>query len=139
MKKRILGTSDPCSTSHLSHRPSEPGYHIVDCRILNVMILCSELKISLLQNTPTPWLGAVYKLCCLKIGTSKGVDETHQSSSYILVKNTHCILYSVFLWLTLEKSWILQAEDLLDFACRPNNADMINPKNYEKFLQGKVA
>ena len=36
-----------------------------------------------------------------------------------------------------KKSWILQAEDLLDFACRPNNADMINPKNYEKFSSRK--
>ena len=98
MKKRILGTSDPCSTSHLSHRPSEPGYYIVDCRILNVMILCSELKIGLLQNTPTPWLGAVYKLCCLKIGTSKVVDETHQSSSYICISQkypVHSVLCSL--------------------------------------------
>jgi hypothetical protein len=26
---------------------------------------------------------------------------------------------------------------LLDFACRPNNADMINPKNYEKLSSRK--
>ena len=32
-KKKILGTSDSWSTSRLSHRPSEPAYHIVDCRI----------------------------------------------------------------------------------------------------------
>ena len=33
MKKKILGTSDACSMSCLSHRPSESPYHIVDCRI----------------------------------------------------------------------------------------------------------
>ena len=33
MKKIILGTSDAWSTSCLSHRPREPGYYIVDCRI----------------------------------------------------------------------------------------------------------
>jgi Uri superfamily endonuclease len=29
----ILGTSDACSTSHLSRQTSEPAYYIVDCRI----------------------------------------------------------------------------------------------------------
>ena len=33
-EKKKLGTSDAWSTSHLSHRPSEPAYYIVDCRIL---------------------------------------------------------------------------------------------------------
>ena len=33
-EKKILGTSDAWSTSRLSHRPSEPAYYIVDCRIL---------------------------------------------------------------------------------------------------------
>ena len=33
MKKKI-GKSDPWLTSRLSHRPSEPAYYIVDCRIL---------------------------------------------------------------------------------------------------------
>ena len=33
MKKKILGTSDTWSTSRLSHRPSDPAYYIVDCRI----------------------------------------------------------------------------------------------------------
>ena len=32
--KKILGTSDAWSMSHLSHWPSEPGYCIVDCWIL---------------------------------------------------------------------------------------------------------
>ena len=32
-EKKILGTSDAWLTSHLSHRPSEPAYYIVDCRI----------------------------------------------------------------------------------------------------------
>ena len=32
-EKKILGTSDTWSTSHMSHRPSEPAYYIVDCRI----------------------------------------------------------------------------------------------------------
>ena len=32
-KKIILGTSDTWSTIHLSHRPSEPVYYIVDWRI----------------------------------------------------------------------------------------------------------
>ena len=136
MKKK-LGTSDTWSC--LSHYPSEPGYYILYYWVLNFMILCSELKNGLLQNTPNSWLGVVHKLCCLKIGASKVVNETHQSASYILVKNTHCILYSVALWLTLEKSWISQAEDLLDFACRPNNADMITQRIMKNFLQGKVA
>ena len=34
----ILGTSDAWSTSHLSHRPNEPAYHIVDWRILNLSL-----------------------------------------------------------------------------------------------------
>ena len=33
-EKIMLGTSDAWSTSHLSHRSSEPAYYIVDCRIL---------------------------------------------------------------------------------------------------------
>ena len=33
MRKKILETSDPRSTSRLSHWPSEPTYYIVDCRI----------------------------------------------------------------------------------------------------------
>ena len=33
MKKIILGTSDACSTSHLSQRTSKPAYYIADCRI----------------------------------------------------------------------------------------------------------
>ena len=32
-EKKILGTSDTWSTTCLCHRPSEPAYHIVDCRI----------------------------------------------------------------------------------------------------------
>ena len=32
----MLGTSDAWSTIRLSHRPSEPAYYIVDCRILKV-------------------------------------------------------------------------------------------------------
>ena len=34
-EKKILGTSDAWLTSHLSHRPNKPVYHIVDCRISN--------------------------------------------------------------------------------------------------------
>ena len=34
----MLGTSDVLSMSHLSHRPSEPAYYIVDCWISG---LCS--------------------------------------------------------------------------------------------------
>ena len=33
MKKIMLGTSDAWSTSHSSQQPSEPEYHIIDCRI----------------------------------------------------------------------------------------------------------
>ena len=36
MKK--IGTSDAWSTSRLSHRPSEPVYHIVDWQILEVVM-----------------------------------------------------------------------------------------------------
>ena len=32
-EKKILGTSDAWSTSHLSHQPSELAYYIIDCRI----------------------------------------------------------------------------------------------------------
>ena len=42
--KKILGTSDAWSTSHLSHWPSEPAYHIVYFRISKV-ILDSKLQI----------------------------------------------------------------------------------------------
>ena len=35
-EKKILGTSDSWSPSRLSHRPSEPAYHIVDCQISKV-------------------------------------------------------------------------------------------------------
>ena len=38
-EKKILGTSDAWSTSRLSHRPSEPAYYIVDCRISREAIL----------------------------------------------------------------------------------------------------
>ena len=31
--EKLLGTSDAWLTSRLSHRPSEPAYYIVDCRI----------------------------------------------------------------------------------------------------------
>ena len=34
MKKIIFRTSEAWMTSRLSHRPSEPAYYIVDCRIL---------------------------------------------------------------------------------------------------------
>ena len=34
-EKKILGMSDACSTSLLSHRPSKPAYYIVDCQIFN--------------------------------------------------------------------------------------------------------
>ena len=34
-KKIMLGTSDSWSMSRSSHRPSEPAYYIVDCRILS--------------------------------------------------------------------------------------------------------
>jgi hypothetical protein len=33
MKKKILGTSDAWSTSHLSQGTSKPAYYILDCRI----------------------------------------------------------------------------------------------------------
>ena len=36
MKKIMLGTSDPWSTSHLSQQTSKPAYHIVDCRIFGL-------------------------------------------------------------------------------------------------------
>ena len=36
-EKKILGTSDASSMSRLSHRPSEPAFYIVDCRILDVL------------------------------------------------------------------------------------------------------
>ena len=33
-EKKILGTSDTWSMSRLSHRPSEPAFHIGHCRVL---------------------------------------------------------------------------------------------------------
>ena len=33
MKKKILGTSDAWSMSHLAYRPSNPVYYIEDCQI----------------------------------------------------------------------------------------------------------
>ena len=33
--KELLGTSETCSMSHLSHQPSEPAYYIEDFRISN--------------------------------------------------------------------------------------------------------
>ena len=35
-KKKILGTSDAWSKSHLSQGPSNPAYYIGDCRILGI-------------------------------------------------------------------------------------------------------
>ena len=35
MKKKILGTSDAWSTSHLSQQTSQPVYYIVDCQIFS--------------------------------------------------------------------------------------------------------
>ena len=40
-KNVILGTSDAWLTSRLSHRPSEPAYYVVDCRILNYVRLAN--------------------------------------------------------------------------------------------------
>ena len=37
--KIMLGTSDAWLMSHLSHRPSDPAYHIEDCQIYSK--LCS--------------------------------------------------------------------------------------------------
>ena len=37
-KKIILGTSDPLSMSHSSHRPSEPLYYIEDCLISSMVL-----------------------------------------------------------------------------------------------------
>ena len=37
MEKKVLGTSDAWSTSHLSHRAREPAYYIVDCRIYTIL------------------------------------------------------------------------------------------------------
>ena len=55
--KIILGTSDSWLTSHLSHRPSKPAYHIVDWRILdlpNIYLLLQycfiHLKVQILVN-----------------------------------------------------------------------------------------
>ena len=39
-EKKILGTSDACSLSRLSHRPSKPAYCIVDCWILDSSLVC---------------------------------------------------------------------------------------------------
>jgi hypothetical protein len=36
--KKILGTSDTWLTSHLSHRPSEPVYYMVDCQIFGGVV-----------------------------------------------------------------------------------------------------
>ena len=54
----IFGASDTWMTSCLSHRPSEPVYQIVDCRILNqnwvcfssLHEFCSDAKHSFKQN-----------------------------------------------------------------------------------------
>ena len=43
-EKKILGTSDTWSTSRLSHRPSEPAYYIVDCRISS-LVQCMEASL----------------------------------------------------------------------------------------------
>ena len=45
-EKKILGTSEAWSTSRLSHRPSEPAYHFVDCRILILQIGNTNQKLS---------------------------------------------------------------------------------------------
>ena len=37
-EKKIIGTSDTCLTTPLSHRPSQPAYYIVDCRILMMFL-----------------------------------------------------------------------------------------------------
>ena len=46
MKKKILGTSDAWLTSHLSHRPSEPAYYIVDCQIFCVKLFQNHAEFS---------------------------------------------------------------------------------------------
>ena len=50
--KIILGTSDTWTTSGLSHRPSEPAYYIVDCRILALtrLQLRTQLDLQILEE-----------------------------------------------------------------------------------------
>ena len=48
-EKIILGTLDTWSTSHLSHRPSEPAYYIVDCRISTLYFCAIQIKITFIS------------------------------------------------------------------------------------------
>ena len=41
-EKKILGMSDAWWMSHLSHRPCEPAYYIVDCWIENYSRVAKE-------------------------------------------------------------------------------------------------
>ena len=38
MKKKIFGTSDTWSTSHLSQQPTKPAYYIEDCWIFECSV-----------------------------------------------------------------------------------------------------
>ena len=57
-EKKILGTSDAWSTSLWSHRPSEPAYYIVDCRIFSGIWHACYQKSS--KGDLWLWLGGLY-------------------------------------------------------------------------------
>ena len=49
-KKIMLGTSDAWSTTHMSHRTSEPAYYIVDCQISRLDLWLKKMWFLLLCN-----------------------------------------------------------------------------------------
>ena len=53
-EKKNLGMSDAWWTSHLSHRPSEPVYYIVDCWISKcpLALFTTKLVLVFLQQFP---------------------------------------------------------------------------------------
>ena len=52
-KKIIPGTSDAWSMSRSSHRPSDPGYYIEDCRIFHILKAWNENETSKTADTRT--------------------------------------------------------------------------------------
>ena len=50
----ILRTLDAWSMSHLSHRPSEPAYYIVDCWIFTRLFNDQLIKVTLIKGIVQP-------------------------------------------------------------------------------------
>ena len=82
-EKKILGTSDTWSTSHLSHRPSEPAYYIVDCRILNYVRLANITMA--IYKVPIKHYWCNSRKAVLKEFVKLGLSILAQSSSYFVI------------------------------------------------------